>query len=348
MMVLLINMVLDYDRKVATAEGTESEFINTSRFLVGKEFSTVLYDNGFIYAGGAKGLFSINVDTNEYKEIMNIKESFRLVRGIVLSGDNILWVGHNDGVTGIELNSEELTGIIQQFNENNGLIDPRVNDLKFEQDYLYIATYSGIGIIKGVSSVRETEVKWLCKEQGLIKDITKTILLDSNNRLWCGSYTSTGGGVTMFEDRVDLNLVTYFTTETGLSHNAITTIVEDECGNIWIGNGCFTEGGASLFSYEEDQWTLRKTLTTSEGLIGDKIRHIYIDKGENIWFCSESEGIAVLKPTGYMIYLTKEQGLSDNEVKKITSDDQGNLWLASRSGITKIEKQWLEEHIYNE
>ena len=44
--------------------------------LPDKEFSTVINKDGFIYAGGAKGIFRIEMSTNKVKEIKNGNKSF--------------------------------------------------------------------------------------------------------------------------------------------------------------------------------------------------------------------------------------------------------------------------------
>ena len=327
-----IGFVLAYEESMEATMASEN-LIQGEIFLAHREFSTVFLDEDYIYAGGTSGLYKIHSITHTVEEILNDNQSFEVVRGIDRSEDGILWIGHGHGLTGLKNDV-----VVKHYDTTNGLPDYRVNDLAISDGTIYVATFGGIGIIN-------EEVKALTEGDGLLKNITKVIMIDQRGDLWCGAHTSVGGGVTLVKERTIGYEMKYFTTENGLSHNAITTIIEDQQGDVWIGNGNLTKGGATRYTLSSNQWIPSDVLTIKEGLIGDKVRHIFIDKQDNLWFCSESEGIAILKTDGNMMYLTSASGLSDNEVKQIIYDQEANLWLASKNGVTKIYSQWLEENI---
>lgn len=331
-----ISFVLSYEG--ASNKGlSDKDLIERKIFLEDKEFSTVFLVGDYIYAGGTNGLFKIHKKNDEIIEILNSEKSFEVVRGIDESSDGILWIGHGHGLTGLKDDQ-----IVKHFGLEDGLPDHRVNDIDIdkEKDKIYVATFGGVGIIEA------GKIKSIIEADGLLKDITKVVMLDKRGNLWCGSHTAIGGGVTLIKNDGDEKDISYFTTENGLSHNAITSIIEDEKDNVWIGNGNLTRGGATRYTFVSDEWVLSEILTRADGLIGDKVRHIFIDRKNNVWICSESEGIAIIKSKEKVIYLTTDFGLSDNEVKKIIYDDGGNLWLASKKGVTKIYGHWLESKIY--
>jgi len=331
--VIAISFVLSYEQSLNIIDENEN-LIDRKIFLETKEFSTVFLDGKYIYAGGTGGLFKINNSTYEIEEILNGNKSFEVVRDIDKTPDGILWIGHGEGLTGIKNNE-----IIKHYDVSDGLPDNRINDIEINNDVIYAATFGGIGIIE------DEKIRVLTEDNGLFKNITKVILVDKRGDLWCGSHTSIGGGVTLVKETNIGNEMTYFTTENGLTHNAITSIKEDKKGNVWIGNGNMTRGGATCYTSKDGEWYPSEILTTKEGLIGDKVRHIFIDYQNNLWFCSESDGIAVFNSNSGIKYLTSESGLSDNEVKKIIYDQDMNLWLASKNGITKIFNEWLRINI---
>lgn len=329
-----INFVLSYEK--GTNKGlSQNDLIERKIFLADKEFSTVFLLGDYIYAGGTHGLFKIHKTTDEMTEVFNNEKSFEVVRGIDQSSDGILWIGHGQGLTGLKNDQ-----IVKHYDLEDGLPDLRVNDIDIDQDKIYVATFGGVGIIEA------GKIKNVTEANGLLKDITKVVMLDKSGNLWCGSHTAIGGGVTLIKNDGDQEEITYFTTENGLSHNAVTTIIEDEKDNVWIGNGNLTRGGATRYTFQSGEWNLSEVLTRKEGLIGEKVRHLFIDQKKNLWVCSESEGIAIIKSNEKIIYLTTDLGLSDNEVKKIIYDDAGHLWLASKKGVTKIYGHWLESKIY--
>ncbi|MDM8533209.1 two-component regulator propeller domain-containing protein [Clostridiaceae bacterium HSG29] len=328
-----IGFVLVYEESLNKINGDEN-LIDGKIFLENKEFSTVFLDGEYIYAGGSGGLFKIHINTYEIKEVLNGDKSFEIVRGIGKTSDNILWIGHGGGLTGIK-NDE----IIKHYTISNGLPDNRINDIEIKNGIIYVATFGGVGIIEN------EKIRTITEDNGLIKNITKVVMVDNKGNLWCGSHTSIGGGVTLVNE-VDMDYeMIYFNTENGLTHNAITSIKEDKQGNVWIGNGNMTRGGATSYTLKNGEWIPSKILTIKEGLIGDKVRHIFIDYMDNLWFCSESDGIAVFNNIDDIKYLTSESGLSDNEVKEIIYDQDMNLWLASKNGITKIFNEWLRINI---
>lgn len=101
-------------------------------------------------------------------------------------------------------------------------------------------------------------------------------------------------------------------------------------------------GGATLFTFVDGIWMEKESISKEDGLIGEKVRFIYIDNYEDIWFCSENDGISIRAKNGEMMYMTSDSGLSDNEIKCITMDSQDNIWLASRFGITRIDKECIK------
>lgn len=326
-----ISFVLSYE-EASKKKLSQNDLIERKIFLEDKEFSTVFLVGDYIYAGGTHGLFKIHKITDEITEIFNNEKSFEVVRGIDQSSDGILWVGHGFGLTGLK--DDE---VVEYYTTDHGLPDDRVNAIDIHKDQIYVATFGGVGIIEAGN------VKSITESEGLLKNITKVVMIDSRGDLWCGSHTAIGGGVTLIKKDGDIS---YFTTENGLSHNAITSIIEDELDNVWIGNGNLTRGGATRYTFTSGERQLSEVLTRREGLIGEKVRHIFIDRKNNLWICSESEGITIIKSDQEIIYLTEALGLSDNEVKKIIYDDHGNLWLASKKGVTKIYAHWLESKIY--
>lgn len=333
---LAIWVVIRYDNQSAQALADQNDpTMDRTIYLEDLEFSSVCQVDDAIFAGGSEGLFKIRPSTGAIEEVLNDGLSFELVRAIVLSDQKQMWVGHGDGISVFENQK-----IIAHYDMDDGLPDNRVNALDSRDGKVYVATFGGVAIIDG------TQVSALTTDNGLIMAITKTLMIDSRGDLWCGSYTAFGGGVTLFNQTSSEPKIQYFTTENGLSHNAITSITENEQGDVWIGNGSYTTGGASRYKQLNGQWQVAEVLTMDNGLIGEKIRHIHLDPHNNLWFCSESDGIAVFNSRGEIHYLTQASGLSDNEVKKIIHDHDGNLWLASRRGVTMITHQWLIDNIY--
>ena len=69
--------------------------------------------------------------------------------------------------------------------------------------------------------------------------------------------------------------------------------------------------------------------------IGEYILATYEDKKGNLWFGTQSLGVA--KFDGKKLkYYTTQDGLCGNAVISITEDKNGNLWMATQSGVSKF------------
>ncbi len=137
-------------------------------FLADKEFSALYLDEDIVYAGGTGGVYKINTKTYEIEEVLNGDKSFEVVRALDESEDGTLWVGHDEGLTGL---MNDL--VIQHYDEDDGLPDSRINDIKIDKNIIYVATFGGVGVIDG------TKVSAITHEDGLIKNITKVLLIDA-------------------------------------------------------------------------------------------------------------------------------------------------------------------------
>lgn len=295
------------------------------------EFSSVICADNFIYAGGAQGVYKINPVTKEATEIKNSEKSFYLVGALYYDENSGLWIGHNDGISILKDQMQI------NINKSNGLPHNQVTDfLKKDTTTVYASTFGG------VAEIENNKVKTvLYKKDGLPEDTIETMYKDDKGWTWMGAYTAVGGGVLCFKGSEKY----IFNRNNGLVHNNITRIVQTNDNRIIIGGGIYTSGGATIFKYNGDKWIIADTITKSNGLAGEKVRNIYVDGNNNIWYCSEYEGIAVFKANGNIVKLTEKDGLSNNEVKRIVEDNKGNFWLATKSGLTYIEQKAVQDLI---
>lgn len=298
------------------------------QLLKGNEFSSLAIletpQGPVIFAGGIQGLFQVDPNTLETTMITDQGEAFQSVRALLVVADQ-LWIGHERGVSVLE------KGVIsRRITTADGLVDERVLDLLLvDEQTLYVATYTGLGIVQGSS------VRWISgdeEEDILPGESIKVLFQDSNQGIWMGAYNARGGGV-LVEQAGQRQLIAL---EDGLVHNSITSIAQLPDGRIVVGGGVYTEGGASLMRLESGQWQVERNIHRADGLAGEKVRHIFVDRSGLIWFCSEYDGIAIFAGAARLALLTVREGLSDNEVKKIIQQTSGDYWLATRDGLTRI------------
>lgn len=295
------------------------------------EFSSIVQFQDMIYAGGVQGLFRINPDTLDITEIKEDNRPLEMINALYVKQDNELWTGHKDGILILK------NGKYRTIKRKDGLKDPAILDiLELDENTVYASTFSGVAVIN------ENSIKYVTRKDFLPGDVIKVMYKDSRGWVWFGSYSSEGGGVVCKKGAG----MQAFDIKNGLVHNCITSITESPDKKIYIGGGLYTEGGANILEYKDYRWRIVKTIKITDGLAGEKVRHIFIDRDINIWFCSEYDGISIFKKDGKKVILTEKNGLSNNEVKKIIQDNNGNFWLAAKKGITLIH-QPVSKYLYN-
>lgn len=289
--------------------------------LKGKDICTLAVQNNYIMAGGTSGVFQVNRETLETKEIGD----YQYVRAI-LAVDGGLWIGHDDGLTFIGDTTVTYTA-------KNGLPDNRVNAVFLDNsNNLWAGTWGGAVQFDGNHFTCYTT------EDGLIDNMVNVIMQDSLGGIWFGSYVAPRGGISIYYNQQ----WQCFTTQNGLIHSNVNAIIETFGGSVLVGGGLYTKGGGTWFEFQENRWKISKTVTKADGLAGDKIRSLFQDSQQRLWAGSEYDGLAVLYQNTRLI-LNKNNGLVNNEVKSINEDGAGGVWIGTKGGLTRITKGGFED-----
>ena len=310
------------------------------------EFSTVTAVGDLLLAGGLHGLYLYDPAANQWLPLEMEDGAFHLVKAIAGDREGNVWIGHDGGLTCLPA-AAIVTGPdatqCRLLADVAGKPVSSVNTLCVALDgTVYAGTYQGAVSLspESVAVWLETgsteSVAWLGTDEGLINNMVNVVFQDSRGYLWFGAYIARGGGVACLRD----GTVQHFNHDTGLVDDYVTTIAEDADGAIWVGSGVYTTGGAARFVLEAGGYRPAGQRLLSDGLAGDKVRHIFPDETDRLWFCSEYDGIAVFGRNGKReALLTEADGLPDNEVKQVIQASDGSLWLACRRGLLRISRE---------
>jgi len=85
--------------------------------------------------------------------------------------------------------------------------------------------------------------------------------------------------------------------------------------------------------------------------IGEYVRRIYEDKGGNLWFGTNGEGVGRFDGK-QLFYYTTYNGLSGGQVTAIMEDNIGNIWCATDGGVSRFnigkkDDNWKGKSITN-
>jgi ligand-binding sensor domain-containing protein len=290
--------------------------------LEDKDICAFSFDGDILYAGGADGLYAIDIRTLEAWEIGD----YSYIRALQKDAGG-LFIGHDSGLTYIRDD-----GYTETVTTEDYLPDNRVNALLLDSlGRLWIGTWGGAVQIDG------DKVTLYDTRNGLIDNMVNVIYEDSRSGIWFGSYVAPRGGISILTEGV----WQYFTTGDDLPHANITAIIGTGDGRVTAGGGLYNRGGGVEFIYRNGRWEKEIIYTKESGLAGEKIRSLYIDSQKRLWAGSEYDGLAVLSGSGALI-LDETCGLSCYEVKIIREDKNGDIWLGTRRGVTRITKGVLE------
>ncbi len=98
-------------------------------------------------------------------------------------------------------------------------------------------------------------------------------------------------------------------------------------------------GGLILKAYpqeiQEVETTRRVVSTKGDGLSGDEVRAIVVDRRDNVWLGTNS-GLSKFDGKVWTNF-SKSDGLVDNEVTALCIDQKGSLWIGTRKGLSILK-----------
>ncbi len=315
-------------------------------YLPELEFSTVAVAGEHLLAGGLHGLYGYGAAADRWTALEAVDGAFHLVKAIARDHAGNVWIGHDKGLSCLPAAAVGTAPDMTQCRllaEVAGKRVSSVNTLCVASDgTVYAGTFQGAvslspEAVDGWLATGDTcAMAWMGPAEGLINDMVNVIFEDSRGYLWFGAYIARGGGVACLRE----GTVQHFNHENGLVDDYVTTIAEDADGAIWVGSGVYTSGGAARFVHDADGYRPGGQRRLADGLAGDKVRHLFADDQNRLWFCSEYDGIAIFDGTGARTaLLTEADGLPDNEVKQVARAPDASLWLACRRGLLRISRE---------
>jgi diguanylate cyclase (GGDEF)-like protein/PAS domain S-box-containing protein len=264
--------------------------------------ATALYEsgNGTIWIGTQKGLASLQAGGRIVTVPGSDAPSPLTISTMTEDWSGQLWVGTTHGV--VTLKDGRLTR-----HETDGFPNAQILAIRVTRDgSVWIGT-RGNGLLR----YRAGQFRTYGTADGLPSANINAIYEDSHGTLWIG--TLDHGVGRLRNDSFDFG-----SESLGIGNRAVSSFLEDREGNIWIGsvNGLtrLAEGRVVAF-------------TTSQGLLGDKIRTVSGDSGGTLWI-GTGKGVQTLDGR----HFGKDTGLSSDSIMTTLSGRDGSLWVGTFDG----------------
>lgn len=289
-------------------------------------------DHRFWFGSYGHGLFSMDVQTGEILQVLNVEQA-GTVYAISEDGDRNLWLACKNQL--ISLDPEDPTAL-QSHHPGNGPRDTiNYSNILFDRNgNQWVGTY-GHGIWyreKGSTAFKHPDIFIADANSRLDKVYALSMLLDSRNQLWIGTY---GEGV--FKIDLNLNQLDQYLPNkhdpTAIHYPDILSIYEDYTGTIWFG----TDGaGVSYYDPYLEKFNSFTNIQTPEHVSIDVVRALVKDQRNRVWIGTSGKGLTRYDPMddSWKTYVKNggPNGLSSNRIMSLLSATNGDLWIGTQEG----------------
>ncbi len=347
----------------ATGKAAEPASREFTHFRVGNKNVKSLYAEGpVLWVGTSGGVIRYDTKAEDFR-LFDVKSGL-LSNGIfhVSRIQGRIALGTYGG--GLSL-LDEKSGQWENYNVPEGLGDAFVYDvLQAKNGDLWIATWSGVNRIRG--GALKDKSQWSLHtvdstKGGLINDWVYALAEGRDGIVWM----ATEGGLVRHKDgqwtnwnhakglgapfekvkadiqfKSDPSKVSQHHAkqkqEMGLegvdvayNPNYIVALAVDRDGVVWAGTW-----GAGLSRFDGREW---KTYTTAEGLPGNHVSMLHVDRTTGLLWVGTNNGLARMEG-GRFLRLGLEDGLFANTVFSMVTTASDGIWVGSFGGVAHIRK----------
>ncbi|WP_245987175.1 hybrid sensor histidine kinase/response regulator transcription factor [Maribacter vaceletii] len=271
-------------------------------------FSSILVDENYIYAGNNLGLYIFNnsINSKEYEIINHFAYnpssqtqglSKNIIKTLYRDKTGIIWIGTNGG---------------------------GVN--KFDSKGKYFKHY------------KKTQ-----DDNSLSYDKIRSIYEDSNNTLWIGTE---GGGLNMAKFNPETNnYANFINFNKILKIFAITEV--DFFGEKTLLIGGESIPGLFKVDINSTEEISEKSITPLMEMKGS-IFKILQDHKKNIWIGTYNKGVIKWKPNQKKkkyekIFFTEKDGLPNRIIRNVFQDSNQDIWFATGNGLSRLKKEEINK-----
>lgn len=311
---------------------------SAERITLGVMQDIVQDRDGFMWFASGSGV--ARYDSQEYRFYYANKDdpdslSSDFVTNLLIDHAGMLWLATSNGLNRYNPERDNFTVYLHDPENRKSLGASYISALAEDaKGNIYAATNKGLSVLNPERTEFHSYRPEPGDPQGLIPRELRSVLVDSQQRVWLGS---TGSG-----------LYQYHPADGTFSHwpvdvppsvadgvNSIKYIAEDHLGQLWLS----THGGGLLrLDPEQRSFTHYAHDPQDPYSIGSNtLRDILLDSHHQLWIATDHAGLARydwekdrFEHIGHDLY--DQSSLSSNQLRALYEDPQGNLWTGNFPG----------------
>jgi ligand-binding sensor domain-containing protein/signal transduction histidine kinase len=259
--------------------------------------------SGGVWAGTARGLARVeDSGLRLYGEADGLKSV--VVRALYRDRDDNLWLATDGGLYRFR------GGRFLRHGTAEGLTSNRILAIGEDREgSLWVGTSDG-----GLNRIKRQRIAIYTARDGLSDDALWTVLEDRRGNLWAGTAEGVLNRLARGRDRFEpwVRLPA-----------SIMAIAEGEDGSLWIGTR-----GAGLAHLQGRRIT---RYTQSDGLSGNGISSVLVDRRGAVWIGTMGFGLDRLEGGTFLHYRARD-GLPSDSIFSLFEDRDGSIWVGTFGG----------------
>ncbi len=293
-------------------------------------------NNGIIWICSMEGLTKL--DSKQYKfAFYPFANDRRLVKSIVVKS-NVIWVGTNNGLTAIQLNTNVSKTFLHS-SDANSIGSNAINRLYLDaKGKLWDLTEFGFDEYDDQTGKFTHYAHHSSLGAFFNEDVFRDILEVTPGNYWL----ATDAGLKIYHSQSN-TFSHYFNQKDKpytLSSNHLYCLLKDADNDIWIG----TEGGGLNRFVQPSQrfYNYLANDKKSGSISNNDIHNIFLDSHKNVWICTQDGLNKYVKRTNSFQVFSKKDGFASNVFKQMVEDVKGNLWIVTETGVSCMDPRTMK------
>jgi len=246
----------------------------------------------------------------------------------MIAKDNTLWIATDNGLFKYDVRSTTRDPLIR---EQAKLAAPRVMDLRFQGEQLWIATDGGGVSVLDTNTGKVNRIVSAPDGSALSSNAVMSIYSDDEDRIWLGTLR---GGVNLLDQKKNkFRKISHLpNNQNSLISDFVLSFCEDKDGSVWVG----TDGaGISVWNRKTNafrNYTHQENQPSS--ISNNNITSIVRDDEDVIWVATFGGGINRYDRSSgtFTQFACLNNGQEDRNVWKLFKDSKNNIWAGTSFG----------------